>query len=313
MQSEKWLTNPQKQMCRRTEFEALTAFVLISTRRMPSSLSTGDGGPHRVYAMKLSKIALAVLLLLCSAGVNAAELVKLKTRPGVNQKFILIKPQKPVASVILFAGGKGTLNLSSSFGFPSINSRQNNFLVRTRNIFAKNSLMVAVVDAPSDQNSKTGLLGGFRDSMEHVADIDHVIGYLRQMADIPVWLIGTSRGTESAANIAINSEQHPDGLVLTSSMSVPNANGTSVTDMDLKAITIPTLIVANTDDQCRYTPPEGAKEIAGMLTSSKKVAVKLFGGGDTPISKPCRALSYHGFLGIEIAVVNFISDFIKSN
>ena len=83
--------------------------------------------------------------------------------------------------------------------------------------------------------------------------------------------------------------------------------------MSLGKITIPTLIVANTDDQCSVTPPEGAKEIAGMLKNSKKVEVKLFSGGDKPISKPCKALSYHGFLGIEQSVVDYISNFIKSN
>ena len=263
--------------------------------------------------MKLPKIALILMLLLGSVGANAAELVTLKTRPEVDQKFILIKPDKPVASVILFGGGKGTLNLSSFSGSPTIGWGKNNFLVRTRDMFAKHGFLVAVVDAPSDRKSRTGMLGGFRTSEDHVEDIDHVVGYLREMADVPVWLVGTSRGTESATCIAINSKQHPDGLVLTSSMSVPNPKGTLVTEMDLERITIPTLIVANTDDGCWVTPPEGAEEIAGMLSSSKKVEVKMFSGGDTPISKPCKAMSYHGFLGIEDEVVSFISGFIKSN
>lgn len=180
-------------------------------------------------------------------------------------------------------------------------------------MFAKHGFLVAVVDAPSDQQSETGMLGGFRDSMDHVADIDHVINYLRKQEDVPVWLIGTSRGTESATNVAINSQRQPDGLVLTSSMSGPNAKGTPVTDMTLEKITMPTLIVANRDDECRVTLPEGAEQIAGMLTNSRKVEVKMYSGGDTPKSKPCNAMSYHGFLGIEDRVVNFISDFIKSN
>lgn len=37
------------------------------------------------------------------------ELVKVDSRSGVTQKFILIKPDDPVASVILFAGGGGGL------------------------------------------------------------------------------------------------------------------------------------------------------------------------------------------------------------
>ncbi len=263
--------------------------------------------------MKLQTIALTLMLLLGSIASNAAELVTLKSRPGIDQKFILIKTDKPVASAILFAGGKGALNLSSFFGSPTINWGKNNFLVRTRDMFAQHGFLVAVVDAPSDHKSKKGMIGGFRDSMDHVEDIDHVISYLREKADVPIWLVGTSRGTESATNIGINSKQHPAGLVLTSSMSVPNSKGTAVTEMDLERITIPTLVVANTEDGCPKTPPEGAEEIASMLSNAKKVEVKMFSGGDAPISKPCQAMSYHGFLGIEGNVVDFISGFIKSN
>ena len=260
-------------------------------------------------------ISLILFCLLCVTELVHAneELIIIETRQGVTQKFLLLEPDNPVSSVILFAGGKGTLNLSSYSGSPTIKWGKNNFLVRSRDMFAKHGFMVAVVDAPSDQKSKTGMLGGFRSSMDHVKDIDLVISYLREVANVPVWLVGTSRGTESATYIAINSKQNPDGLVLTSSMAVPNSKGTPVTEMDLQSITIPTLVVANTDDGCRKTPPEGAKEIAGMLTNSKRVEVKMFSGGDAPISKPCKSMSYHGFFGIENEVVNYISDFIKSN
>ena len=263
--------------------------------------------------MKMAHSLLLGLLLLGSITARSEELVTLETRPGVEQKFILIKPDNPSASVILFAGGKGALDLSTSFGAPTIQWGRNNFLVRTRELFAKNGFMVAVVDAPSDKQSRSGMFGGFRNSEEHVKDIDRVIEDLRKRADVPVWLVGTSRGTESAANVAIHSEQKPDGLVLTSSMSVPNAKGTAVTEMPLEKISIPTLIVAHADDGCRKTPPEGAQEIEELLTNAAKVEVKLFSGGDTPISKPCKAKSYHGFLGIEAQVIDYISGFIRDN
>lgn len=256
---------------------------------------------------------ITLLLLLLTTSLHAEELIKLETRTGVEQRFILIKPEKPIASVILFAGGKGALNLSSLFGSPTINWGKNNFLVRTRDLFAKHGFIVSVVDAPSDRKTKKGMLGGFRNSEEHVEDIDHVIDYLRKQADVPVWLIGTSRGTESATNIAINSKRQPQGLILTSSMSVANNKGTPVTHMNLERIQIPTLIVANTDDGCNKTPPEGAKEIIDKLINSKKVEVKMYSGGNKPMSKPCKAMSYHGFLGIENSVVDFISTFIKNN
>lgn len=259
--------------------------------------------------MRSFNIIFSFFLLVFTVNVNAAELVSLDTRAGVQQKFILIKPEKPVASVILFAGGKGALDLQ---GPDSINWGKNNFLVRTRDKFFDNGFMVAVVDAPSDRQQKPWMLFGFRDSSEHVTDIDHVIAYLKKQADVPVWLIGTSRGTESAANIAINSQQNPYGLVLTSSMTEENKKGTAVTEMALEKIILPTLITAHEADGCQHTPPEGSEKIKDMLTKANKVELKIFSGGNET-GNPCKAKSHHGYLGIEDTVVNYISNFIKSN
>ena len=259
------------------------------------------------------KLIFIFFILLATLSTQAADLITLKTRGDVEQKFILIKPEKPaVASVILFAGGHGMLDLSSGFGSPSIGWGEGNFLIRTRDDFVKQGFIVAVVDAPSDKQEKPGMLFGFRDSDEHVGDIDHVIAYLKKQANLPVWLIGTSRGTESAATLAIESTQKPDGLVLTSSMSAENDKGTAVNEMALEKITVPTLIVYHENDGCHVTPPEENAGIAEMLTKAKKVELKMFTGGDET-GKPCKAQSFHGFLDIEEAVVKHIAGFIKSN
>lgn len=201
--------------------------------------------------MKSCNAIISVFLLtLIALSAIADEIVTLNTRNDVELKVMLLKPGSPKASIILFAGGNGVLGLSTVFRYPSIKSGKKNFLVRTRNLFLNNGFLVAVVDAPSDMQSKKGMLGDFRDSSEHVEDIDQVIQYLRQQEGISVWLVGTSRGTESTANIAINSQQMPDGIVLTSSMSVSNTKGTAVTEMDLSKITVPALMVANVDDEC---------------------------------------------------------------
>lgn len=243
----------------------------------------------------------------------SAELVTLDTRQGVKQKFILMKPKEPVASVILFAGGHGNLNLSSFLGSVNIGWSENNFLVRTRKLFFDKGFVVAVVDAPSDRKGKDGMEYGFRNSPDHVTDIDKVITYLRKVADVPVWLIGTSRGTESAAYIAIHSTQNPDGLVLTSIMTVENMRGMAVTDMKLGEITIPVLIVAHESDECMFTPAIYSKVIKEKLTGARTVELKHFQGGSRPRSGPCAPLSYHGFYGIEKEVINFIAEFIKKN
>lgn len=92
--------------------------------------------------------------------------------------------------------------------------------MRTRQGFAKHGLIVVTVDAPSARQGKKGMLGGFRSSQDHVRDTDAVIAELHELADVPIWLVGTSRGTEPVTNIAIASQQRPHGLVLTSSMTV---------------------------------------------------------------------------------------------
>ena len=284
-----------------------------------------------------SIILLALVITVCSAAPSSKEpaealsnkLVKIKTRPGVTQKFILIKPVHPVASVILFAGGKGTLQLSSFLGKPILNDRDKNiFVVRTREDFAEQGLMVALVDAPSDKMSGgPGQKGGlntmskdnemFRMSNEHAQDIKAVISYLKNEANIPVWLVGTSFGTFSAANGAIRIRDGIDGLVLTSTMSRGPATWPEiqkgVIGMGLDKIIVPTLIVSHKDDKCFATPASDAPKIKEAIVNSPKVETMYFTGGKRAIENECWGLSAHGFYGIEKQVVTAIVNFIKAN
>lgn len=142
------------------------------------------------------------------------RVVYIPTRPGVTQRIVLLSPNNPKAAVILFPGGHGGLQISSNGSFKW---GEGNFVVRTREMFAAQGLLVAVVDAPSDRQNPP-YLGGFRQKPEHVADIKAVIAWLKQQAKIPVWLVGTSRGTQSAAFVATQlplAEGGADGLVLT--------------------------------------------------------------------------------------------------
>ena len=120
-------------------------------------------------------VVIAMVLAANIAGTCAARadttLVSIQTPRGAKQSFILIKPDKPVASVILFAGGHGALGLKSA---SDMTWGKGNFLVRTRDQFAARNLMVAVIDAPSDQQG--GMNAIFRMSKAHADDIDAVAG-----------------------------------------------------------------------------------------------------------------------------------------
>lgn len=263
--------------------------------------------------------AFVVLFIIPPAGTarsQEASLVSVQTARGAKQAFILIKPQKPVASVILFAGGHGALRLKSA---TSMGWGSQNFLVRTRDMFAARGFMVAVVDTPSDHQSARGMNAEFRMSGGHAGDIGAVVDHLKKQANVPVWLVGTSMGTFSAAGGAIGLK-NVNGVVLTSTITrahpkwkIARSHPQGVASMRLSAITVPTLIVSHRKDGCDITPAADTPKLTKALSRSRKVDVVLLDGGGPPRSEPCEALSQHGFLGIEWQAVDRIAQFIKTN
>ena len=257
----------------------------------------------------MSRPALAALALaaVLAAPAAAEEVKTIPTRPGVTQSFILLRrSETPAATVILFAGGDGALRLGPDGRMAALGG---NFLVRNRARFAEHGFMVAVPDAPSDHASG---LSRFRAGKEHAEDIRAMIATLRAIAPAPVWLIGTSMGTVSAASAAARlREGGADGLVLTSSITRWNrSEGESVGDVKLKDIRIPTLIVHHRDDACPFTPFSDIPGLVRDLGKTPRHELITVTGGDPPESKPCEARAAHGYLGLDAQVVKAIADWI---
>jgi predicted esterase len=248
-------------------------------------------------------------VLLFSVTTVNADIITFGTRIGVTQQILIESPDNPRANLILFAGGKGKIKLNNGKY-----KNNKNFLVRSRQLFIDRGFATILIDAPSDKQGKLGMLKGFRNSQKHVQDIEAVIEYIRTSNNKPIWLVGTSRGTESAAYAAVHLNDKIDGVVLTSSISRTDNKGTSVTDLALDKITVPVLAIHHKEDKCKATIPKVIKNIKSKAYNSSRVETKLFSGGDEPISKnPCQARTYHGYLGIEGEVVNFMYDFISEN
>jgi hypothetical protein len=264
-----------------------------------------------------SVAASAVLLAAGNAPLHAqaARLVSLDTPRGAKQAFILIRPSGPPAAwAVLFAGGDGALGLKSA---SSMTWGAGNFLVRSRMMFVGRGLGVAVADAPSDHQD--GMNGVFRMARAHTGDIEAIAAYLKKDTDVPVWLVGTSMGTFSAAAGAIASAG-VDGLVLTSTITrtkpdwkIAATHRDGVASMALGRVTVPTLIVSHRKDGCDVTPSSDAAKLKDRLVKARKVEVVLLDGGSPPVSDPCEAKAQHGFFGIERQAVDAITGFIKAN
>ena len=163
--------------------------------------------------------------------------------------------------------------------------------------------MVAVVDAPSDRQDPP-FLAGFRQTTEHVADIKAVIAWLKHKSNIPVWLVGTSRGTQSVAYIATQlapADGGPDGIVLTSTI-LSDKKGRPVTEMPIGRINVPTLVVHHRNDGCNHCRPEELPRLTEKLTAVPRKELLMFDGGEDK-GDPCEAAGHHGFAAIEQDVV----------
>lgn len=249
----------------------------------------------------------AVVLSGYTAASAAEEIVSLTTRPGVTQSFILVKADRPWAAAVLLPGGNGDIELSN--GGPK---KKGNFLVRSRALFAGQGVTVAVADAASDSKGAYGL--GDRTGKDHARDIQAIIEYLRQQTHVPVWVIGTSRGTVSAANAAARlGANGPSGVVLTSTVSESvNRRSSDVFDVDLQDIKVPVLLVHHANDACEVSPYASLSRVTKKLSGAPIVKILSYTGGDAPTAGPCEAHSHHGYLGIEQKVVKDIAAWMKN-
>ncbi|HEY7204267.1 MAG TPA: alpha/beta hydrolase [Methylomirabilota bacterium] len=255
----------------------------------------------------LARLAL-VLAMATPARAEAPDVRTIPSRPGVTESFLVVRPPgPPVASVILLAGGDGVIALA-----PAGPSRlKGNFLLRTRQRFAAAGLLAVALDSPSDRTS----LWNFRTTADHAADLRAAIAAVREIAPVPVWLVGTSMGTLSAASGAARlKEGGPDGIVLTSTVSeTSRMSGESIRHVALGDIRVPVLIVHHRHDACRFSPYAWAADAPRALKQAPAKELLTYDGGSPPISEPCEAKSAHGYLGLEAQVVSDIAAWIRAH
>ena len=232
---------------------------------------------------------------------------------AVTQPVLQVLAPEPRGVFVMLSGGSGLLNIED--GNISINAKT--FLLRSRDLFAAEGYHALLMDVPSDlKQSGTGLTL-YRLSTEHTSDIQAVINYAHDsFPGLPVWLIGVSRGTASAANAAamLNSTlSAPDGLVLAASLTRPGvAQSESLEFIPLELITKPVALVHHGDDACPATPVEDVIVLKKRLKdNAEKVKKMIFNGGNEPIQGDCAPLSYHTFFGIERRVIHKITKWVS--
>ena len=273
-------------------------------------------GPRGGRAAGLSRrwwaaLAGAAWLVAClSAHAQSQQVVDLPTRPGVTERLLVLQPQQATATVVLLTGGNGEVGIAND----GTVARPGNFLVRSRERFVHAGLATIVLDVPSDRSAPPFLGGHFRASPKHAADIGAVVLWAREHFGGKVWLVGTSRGTQSAAAAALvlAGPQAPDGLVLTSTILGRSARGgvtaPAVPEMDLGQLKQPVLVVHHQQDPCPICDPAQLPALMAKLPPGQATLLTYTGGRS--VGPACGPHSHHGYNGIEDRVVADIGAWI---
>lgn len=232
----------------------------------------------------------------------ADRLVNIDTRPGVRVGYWWMERPEATATVVLLPGGKGAIGMQG--GAPA----SQNFLVRNRDLFAAAKFNVAVVGRPGDQQDLTL---AFRTSVDHIEDLRRIVERVKRDTGKPVWLVGTSRGTTSAAAAGIALGNAIAGVVLTSSITDASLPG-AIQNMPLAELRVPVLVMHHRRDACKATPPGPVQSLLDALANApvKRVVMPTAGG---PVSgDPCEPRHWHGFSGMDEAAVEEIADFVRN-
>jgi hypothetical protein len=274
-----------------------------------------DTGFHYFHLLKLKNILLVLCLsLICELGFSQVKMkvIDVPTRSGVTNRIIFLATPEPKATLILFVGGHGGLQI---FQGGSAKSLEGNFLFRSRIEFASHGFNVAVIDSPSDR-MKFPFLYGFRHSEEHSEDIKEIIKFLQLQAKKPVWLIGTSRGAESVMSVGLKLQglEGMQGLVWTSTILARDEDEKTNIPVQLLPVNdlrLPVLIVHHELDICKYSLYSDLPKLRSKLNPKAFTEILSIKGGTTE-GNPCEGLSHHGFKGVESEVILKIVNWITT-
>ncbi|MHB8284538.1 MAG: alpha/beta hydrolase [Caulobacteraceae bacterium] len=224
---------------------------------------------------------------------------------GQTQRVLYLAPERPIGVVVMLPGGAGDVGLKRDGDV----RHDNNFVVRTRSLWAAKGYAVLIPNALDHAN-----LRGLRSSPAYAALVGELVAYAHIQAPGPVYLVGTSQGSIAAMNGAAHASPGSiAGVVLTESVSVMGGSHETVFDADPADVRVPALVVANSDDQCNVAPPSDAPRIAAAMSRSPDVKILRVSGGIDRSAKLCGSLTAHGYYGIEPQVVGGITDWMATH
>jgi hypothetical protein len=231
------------------------------------------------------RLILCILLVFGSFAANAwaaDELAVARSGDSGAVSYVLTTGGgTPTYAVILMPGGNGILDPRMSGGRLTMRAG-GNFLIRSRALFASGPFVAASTDATTSPDRILAIAGDLQ----------------KRFGPLKVYVVGTSRSTESTMALSAPLDGKVAGFVHSSSMS-------SIASFDPRKFKSRHLIVLHRLDACRVTRPSGGE--ASHRTYGTEL-IEMDGGKST--GDDCEAYAYHGYNGIEAQTVEKIKAWI---
>ena len=219
-----------------------------------------------------------------AAAAVTTTVVDVPTRDAT-QRFLYVRPDKPVANIVFLPGNTGILGIENDGSMPTVPGRCAPF-ARNRDAFTARRFALALVDQTSDGK------------IRQYADIREVVRYVRARDNVPTWIIGGSASAMAALDFAVDfPREEPMGLVLFSPGPPDLARAALVRR--------PTLVVFHWEDT--QTLPFVDQLFGGLTGAPAKERIGLVGGNQGDCG------GYHLFMGIDDKFVAAVADFIDKH
>ncbi len=271
----------------------------------------------------MKRLALAAALALGATTASAAdwvgrikaaaapheEIVQVAVRSGVDEPVLLSMAsaeQKPKRIVMLFPGDDGVMQIQHKGGGTWF-KLLGNYLIRIRARFVDAEDIAVSVDMPADQYCCAN--DRFRLDEQHAADVGAIIAALAtRFPGAEFYLVGTSRGTVSAAALGARLGPKVAGVVLTSSVTAESRAGPGLSRFDFGTLKVPVLLVHHKFDSCHVTPYFAVERIA----QQNHFPLVTVTGSEGAHGDDCQAFSHHGYAGRENQVAAAIMQWVKT-
>ena len=278
-----------------------TCLIENMNSRLLSKLS--DGRPSKKEIRKKAKRAYQT----CSAYISNKNNSKasmigrkiIKKYLGTAPLFELVDKNNSV-NLIFFNGGPGW--------WGNLNSK--NFLIRERMSFFEKGANIFIFPntAKKQKMSYDDRLNG-----SHRDKIHKLVNEIRSRNDLPIFLVGISRGAVSVGSYIAEYGKGVDGAILISAIyfndRISKRNAYSMQEVIGRKPKTTILIIHHESDGCKICQPSSAQDFFNTIEGVEKSLFWVSGGQSS--GDPHGPFHHHGYEGVENIAVDYLINWVK--